>query len=144
MNQTTNLSLHNRTKFPVNKPQFIKKAREILQDTSLTGILEIAVIISGEKYIRTLNRRFRHIDRPTDVLSFPLQHFKQGRLTPSTLSAIRQPAKRTHPSPLLLGDVVICYPIAARQARQHGHATEMEIQLLFEHGLKHLLGFHHR
>ena len=69
--------------------------------------------------MRTLNRRFRRIDRPTDVLSFP-----SG-------------------APGFLGDLVIDVPYAARQARRRGHSEEREIRILLAHGLLHLLGYDH-
>ncbi len=73
--------------------------------------------------MRTLNRRFRRIDRPTDVLSFP--PFKESS------------------SSSFLGDLVIDVPYAARQARRRGHAVSREIRILLAHGLLHLLGYDH-
>ena len=69
--------------------------------------------------MRTLNRRWRRLDRPTDVLSFP--------------SGER----------LSLGDLVLDVPYARRQARLHGHSTARELQILLAHGLLHLLGYDH-
>ncbi len=69
--------------------------------------------------MRRLNREFRKIDRPTDVLSFPAD------------------------VPGLLGDVAIDVPYAARQARRRGHALDREVQLLLVHGVLHLLGHDH-
>ena len=79
--------------------------------------------------MRTLNRRFRHIDRPTDVLSFPSLEESSGRAT----------ARRG----AFLGDLVIDVPYAARQARRRGHPVAREVQILLAHGLLHLLGYDH-
>ena len=79
--------------------------------------------------MRTLNRRFRHIDRPTDVLSFPSFQEPPGR------AALRRG--------VFLGDLVIDVPYAARQARRRGHAVTREVQILLAHGLLHLLGYDH-
>lgn len=76
--------------------------------------------------MRTLNRRFRRIDRPTDVLSFP-------SLEESSLSS----------SSSFLGDLVIDVPYAARQARRRGHDVSREVRILLAHGLLHLLGYDH-
>jgi probable rRNA maturation factor len=73
--------------------------------------------------MRGLNRRFRRIDRPTDVLSFPSE------------------AKKS--SSGFLGDIVIDVPYAARQARARGHSLERELQILLAHGVLHLLGYDH-
>lgn len=75
--------------------------------------------------MRTLNRAWRRVDRPTDVLSFlPFAE------SPSSSSSF-------------LGDIVIDVPYAARQARRRGHALTREVQILLAHGLLHLLGYDH-
>lgn len=76
--------------------------------------------------MRSLNRRYRGIDRTTDVLSFPL-------LGPD------DPRKATD----LLGDIVISVPRAAVQANQAGHSLREELDRLAIHGLLHLLGYDH-
>jgi probable rRNA maturation factor len=84
----------------------------------------LSVLLCGDTRMRTLNRRFRRVDRPTDVLSFP--SFEESR---SSLS--------------FLGDVVIDVPCAARQARRRGHRTAREVKILLAHGVLHLLGYDH-
>ena len=79
----------------------------------------VSVLLCGDARMRRLNREFRKIDRPTDVLSFPAD------------------------VPGLLGDVAIDVPYAARQARRRGHALDREVQLLLVHGVLHLLGHDH-
>jgi probable rRNA maturation factor len=69
--------------------------------------------------MHTLNREFRSVDGPTDVLSFP-----SGQKD-------------------FLGDLVVAVPYAARQARRRGHGTAREVQILLAHGLLHLLGYDH-
>ena len=76
--------------------------------------------------MRTLNRNYRGKDRPTDVLSFS---FREGRFS--------------HIHPSLLGDIVICVPLAVRQARDAGHSLFNELERLLVHGLVHLLGLDH-
>jgi len=79
--------------------------------------------------VRSLNRRYRGIDRPTDVLSF-----SAGRSATS-----HQPPAAS------LGDVVIARGVARRQARAAGHSVLTELRVLALHGLLHLLGYdHHR
>ena len=82
----------------------------------------ISILLCGDARMRTLNRRFRRIDRPTDVLSFPFEE---------------------SPSSSFLGDLVIDVPYAARQARRRGHPVAREVQILLAHGLLHLLGYDH-
>ena len=94
---------------------------------SLSSPPSLSILLCGDARMSTLNRSFRRIDRPTDVLSFP--PFKESSSSPSFSSS--------------LGDLVIDVPYAARQARRRGHAVAREIQILLAHGLLHLLGYDH-
>jgi len=81
------------------------------------GTLTIAIV--SDARVRTLNRKFRKKDKPTDVLSFPS-------------------GERGY-----LGDVVIAEGVARRQAREAGHSLATELRVLALHGLLHLLGYDH-
>lgn len=82
---------------------------------------DVELLICGDDEIRDLNRQYRGIDKPTDVLSFPLD-----------------------PSPMTpLGSIVISADFVRRGAETYGHAPDDEFALLFVHGLLHLLGFDH-
>jgi len=85
---------------------------------------EITLAFVGNQAIRTLNRKFRRKDKPTDVLSFPIRDFSTD-------------------GKFYLGDIVIAVPVALEQARRQGHSLEREIELLVIHGFLHLLGFDH-
>jgi probable rRNA maturation factor len=76
--------------------------------------------------MRYLNRRYRDIDRATDVLSFSQREGQFSGLRPD-----------------ILGDIVISVPTAARQARERNHSLGREIERLLVHGLLHLLGYDH-
>ena len=91
--------------------------------------VSLFVLLCGDRRMRTLNRRFRRVDRPTDVLSFPSFEASESRAA----------ARRGE----FLGDLVIDVPCAARQARRRGHALGRELQILLAHGLLHLLGYDH-
>lgn len=93
----------------------------------------LSILLCGDARMRTLNRTFRRIDRPTDVLSFP--PFKES----SSSSFHRAAARRGG----FLGDLAIDVPYAARQARRRGHGMAREIRILLAHGLLHLLGYDH-
>ena len=100
--------------------------------------VKLSFILTNEDTIRQLNRDFRGIDKTTDVLSFPLQEYKQGQLDYARLSEAEFEKGK-----LLLGDVVICAPIARAQAEEFGHSLERELLYLFVHSVLHLLGFDH-
>ena len=93
---------------------------------------ELSLLLVGDRSMRRLNCLYRHKDRTTDVLAFPMRHARP-HLTPH--------ASRFTSS--MLGDVVISLPQAARQAARAGHALERELTVLVIHGLLHLLGYDH-
>jgi probable rRNA maturation factor len=102
------------------------RAERMLLALSL-GDAELSILLCDDRVMRSLNRRHRGLDRPTDVLAFSML---EGRPFPGAA--------------LLLGDVVISVPYAARQARSAGRDPLAEVTLLLAHGLLHLLGCDHR
>ena len=90
----------------------------------------MVVALVSDREIQHLNRRFRGVNRPTDVLSFP-----------SHESGTPSPEPRV-PSPEL-GEIAIARGVARRQARHAGHAEHVEHRVLALHGLLHLLGYDH-
>jgi probable rRNA maturation factor len=83
---------------------------------------EVTVLLTTDAGIRRLNRKFRGIDKSTDVLSFP------------SSSELAGPDA---------GDLAISVSTAARQAHEHGHALSIEVKVLILHGLLHLRGYDH-
>jgi probable rRNA maturation factor len=103
------------------------RARALLRQLDLRGVA-LAVTLTTDRRIRTLNRRFRRKDHATDVLSFP-----------------GGPPPPGWPGPLVLGDVVISLDRARRQAKQEARTLAGELDRYLTHGLLHLLGHdHHR
>ena len=88
---------------------------------------EISILFIGDQRIRELNHKFRDIDLPTDVLSFP--QILAGELET--------------PGALVLGDVAISLETARCQSEEHGLSFEEELTLLLIHGILHLLGYDH-
>lgn len=96
---------------------------------------EMTIALVSDARMRTLNRTFRGVDRPTDVLSFP------AALATAAAPAAALPVRRG--ALAALGDVAIARGVAARQARAAGHSLATELRVLALHGLLHLLGFDH-
>lgn len=97
--------------------------RDALRALGAAPDAEMALVLTDDGELRDLNRRFRDIDAPTDVLSFPPA---DGPVPPG--------------EPPYLGDVVVSVPYAERSAAQMGRALADEVRLLAVHGLLHLLG----
>lgn len=93
----------------------------------LTHEHEVSLVLCDNPRIQRLNRRWRRIDRPTDVLSFPMHQLKPGEIPP--------------PGPV--GDIVISMPTTRTAARRHGIPLEDHFKRLLVHGLMHLMGYHH-
>ncbi len=100
-------------------------AGETLRHQSALEGVDLSIVLADDEHLRALNRDYRGIDAPTDVLSFPA-----GEADPET-------------GTLYLGDVILSVPRAKEQARMAGHALEAEAQLLVVHGVLHLLGHDH-
>ncbi len=86
---------------------------------------EVELKICGDKEIRGLNRQYRSLDRPTDVLSFPMLEFDLPQVYVS------------------LGSIVISAETARRQAEEYGHSLKRELCFLSAHAALHLLGYDH-
>jgi probable rRNA maturation factor len=82
---------------------------------------EVSVLFCADRRMRALNRRYRGLDRPTDVLAFPAEGAGKD----------------------FLGDIVISVPYAAREARRRREPHAREIDRLLVHGLLHLMGYDH-
>ena len=92
---------------------------------------EISVCFVDNDKIKNLNKKFRSIDKETDVLSFPMIEFNN------------QPKDVLIKKNILLGDIIISLPKAFEQAKEYGHTIEREIAFLTAHGILHLLGYDH-
>ena len=96
-----------------------------LKSEGYEGVAEVSVTVTDNAGINGLNREHRGIDRPTDVLSFPLfEERTEGAATP-------------------LGDIVLSLERAAQQAEEFGHSLLREVAFLCVHSVLHLLGYDH-
>ncbi len=103
---------------------------------------ELSLVITDDKTIRSLNRRFRKKDKPTDVLSFPQLEASELRAARARLRRNTFGKQANHP-PYLLGDIVISLDTARRQASRLQIALPLHMRKLLIHGFLHLLGYDH-
>ena len=113
----------------VNQKKIERIIKKVLQNLKVDEETEISVLFTDDKFIRTLNNKYRGIDKPTDVLSFSLQE-----------GAIKSPEVE---SDKLLGDIIISVETAQKQADNLNHSMEKELTVLLIHGLLHLTGYDH-
>ena len=116
--------------------RFLREVVELtLASAGMNSAVELGLVIAGDGTVHELNRSYRSVDRTTDVISFALTETSDREVE----GFIMPPDDVRH-----LGDVVISYPQAKRQAREHRHPVEHELALLLAHGVLHLLRYDHQ
>jgi probable rRNA maturation factor len=117
------------SRYPFDRKRVKEALVKTLEEQEMfKGVVKISLSVVGERKIRELEKKYFNEDKVTDVLSFPLQ---EGEVMPDDFDGIN------------LGDIVVCYPQAKRQAIQWNRVVDAEIEFLACHGLLHLLGVHH-
>jgi probable rRNA maturation factor len=117
------------SRYPFDRKRIKVALEKTLKEQEITcGTVKISLSVVGERKIRDLEKKYFGESKVTDVLSFPLE---EGEVMPDDSDG------------LSLGDIVICYPQAKRQAIQWNRVVDEEIEFLACHGLLHLLGIHH-
>lgn len=132
------------TDHPVNVERWSSLARSVLEAEGVVSDTEVSLLFVDEVTIASLNERFLEKEGPTDVLSFPIEDDsdRSGR-SPDEGGTGPGSIEVDTGRLVLLGDVVICPAVAARNAVDHGVTFDDEIALLVVHGLLHLLGMDH-
>lgn len=103
---------------------------------------EVNVILTDNSEIHKINKMYRNIDSPTDVLSFPMVDYE----TPSDFENIEDHAEdyfNPETGELMLGDIVISVEKVIAQAEQYGHTSKRELAFLTAHSMMHLFGYDH-
>ncbi len=116
--------------FPADIEKNVRAAAEKVGELYGVENGEVSVTLTNNEYIHTLNKQYRGIDRPTDVLSFALNESEA-------------PDVEDGPDVNVLGDLVISVERAKEQAADYGHSVKREIAFLTVHGMLHLLGYDH-
>lgn len=117
-------------------PEQVQQILQLLQLAAkreeVTGDSELSLTFVDNEKIHEINREYRGIDRPTDVISFALEENTEGEM-----EIIGQDMPR------VLGDIIISIPRAKQQAEEYGHSFMRELGFLAVHGFLHLLGYDH-
>lgn len=103
--------------------------------------VEVNLLLTMNQEIREMNQQFRQIDRPTDVLSFPMIEYEE----PGEFAFLETADEYFHPESgeLILGDIVLSKEKVLAQAEEYGHSVEREYAFLIAHSMLHLFGFDH-
>ena len=124
------VEVNNESGVDVDEAEIVALARHVLAQMHVHPQAELSVVLVDETAMEQLHVQWMDEPGPTDVLSFPMDELRPGT------EGEDSPAG-------LLGDVVLCPQVAARQGQQAGHTTQDELLLLTTHGILHLLGYDH-
>ncbi|MBI4034973.1 MAG: rRNA maturation RNase YbeY [Candidatus Chisholmbacteria bacterium] len=122
-------------RFPVNRDRVRGAVGKVVDEYGVKEAV-VNVIVVGKRQMAKLNRQWLGREGATDVLSFPLEDVESRE---SSQAGFVYPPDL----PLMLGDVVVCWPEAIKQAAERNVLVDDEVAMLVEHGLRHLLGEHH-
>lgn len=104
---------------------------------------EINLILTDNPGIHELNREYRGIDRPTDVLSFPLVDYETPGVFPDGIEDRAEDYFNLDTGELMLGDIIISAEKVLEQAEEYGHSVKREFTFLIVHSILHLFGYDH-
>jgi probable rRNA maturation factor len=128
----------------VDLTRWVELAKHVLVDSGVRGEAELSILFVDESVMAELNHRFMEKDGPTDVLAFPIDDpIDPGRWPDSGSTGPDREPPEVSELPMLLGDIVICPSVAAKQAPEHAGSYDDEIALLLVHGVLHVLGMDH-
>jgi probable rRNA maturation factor len=114
----------------VDAHELSKLSRFVMDRMRVHPLAELCIKVVDEATIAELNEQWMEKEGPTDVLAFPMDELRPGLVN-------------EEPEEGVLGDLVLCPAVAARQAKDAGHSTRDEVSLLTVHGILHLLGYDH-
>ena len=114
--------------------EWVKRiTQQVLEAERIASPYEMSLVFTDSETVQRLNRDYRGVDEPTDVLAFYMLSQKEA-----DSSFVLPPDGITR-----LGEVIISYPQAAEQAKEQGHSVDEELALLIIHGILHLMGYDH-
>ena len=121
------------TKLPKEEKLIKKVIETVLKEEKIIRDLEIYVTLTNNNKIHRINLEQRNVDRPTDVLSFPMFEREEVHLL----------KEKKEEEPDILGDIIISIEKVKEQAEEYGQSFERELAYLTTHGMLHLLGYDH-
>ncbi|MBP9719396.1 MAG: rRNA maturation RNase YbeY [Candidatus Levybacteria bacterium] len=123
-----NVLLFVESRYKVQRKRIVAAITKFLTGNGISSDVEVSIAIVGDRKMRALNNTYRHLDKTSNVLSFPIAEGDTIAMPSDTLR---------------LGDVVISYPEVVRESAAENWLVDDRIEELVIHGVTHLLGIHH-
>lgn len=127
--------------------EIIEKINQVsefaLREEGVTGEYQISLLFVDNEEIREINNETRNIDKATDVLSFPMLDFEEGKVYKDIYIGFEFDETYKDGNELVLGDMVLSLERAKEQSVDFGHSYEREVCYLVIHSILHLLGYDH-
>ena len=120
----------NETDHQLDELELVALSKYVMAQMHVHPGADLCLRLVDEAAMEVLHVQWMDLPGPTDVMSFPMDELRPGR-------------EGEEPEEGVLGDIVLCPSVAAKQAKAAGHATEEELLLLTTHGILHLLGYDH-
>jgi probable rRNA maturation factor len=126
--QKSQILIYVESRYKVNRKRIKATIQRVLDENNVTTPVEVSIAIVGDRKMRALNKKYRNLDKTTNVLSFPLAE-----------------GEDSHPGDdiMRLGDVVVSYPVIIQEAARDEMLVDEKVDELLAHGMLHLLGLHH-
>lgn len=124
------IDINNESGMEADELGLVELARFALDKLRIHPQADLSIVLVDEETMAEYHERFMDLPGPTDVMSFPMDE-------------LREPAEDEEPPQGLLGDIVLCPQVTARQAADNGRSADGEAEYLLIHGLLHLLGHDH-
>ena len=117
-----------------NEKLISKVVNTVLEMENICHDVDVYITLMDNDEIHKINKEYRDVDRPTDVLSFPM--FERDEI-------VNLKEQKKNDIEEILGDILISVPKVKEQAEEYGHSFEREVSYLVTHGMLHLLGYDH-
>jgi probable rRNA maturation factor len=134
------VDINNESGAVVEEDALRELAQYVIGQMEVHPLADLSMLLVDEAHMSNLHEKWMDEPGPTDVLSFPMDELRPHVIAGPNRSRGRE---EDDSEPVLLGDVVLCPQVAAVQAKEHGHSTQAELELLTVHGVLHLLGYDH-
>lgn len=124
-----NVQVFVESRYRVDRKKIKRRVEEVIKREDIPGAIEVSIAIVGNRKMHELNLKYRGLDKTTNVLSFSQMEGEPTIMPPT--------------DKLVLGDVIIAYPVVIEEAAQENTLVDDKICYWVDHGLMHLLGKHH-